>query len=593
MATPFDTWTYEDAAQAVAQSLWRPAYLAPGQSFFGGGNMAIIPSLTDGGMTAVSTGGLRRTSGLNMIWVNRAFVFGDHWQGGYGWIGPMPQSNDPGYAETFAEIYRGFTSRNVIGEVVFRHTSGVVGREPRWGLALKRALATDEVMTTQEQALIDEAEALLTQWWDMRRVHEWMQRYVTTLLYAGRATLRLYVPDGLLDGVTDAITGAARRVISAATVEEALSKIWLDHPLPEQATVAIDEDTQQQAGVLLYEVGVKSTGLGSPERRSEITYADGDTTVVRILVGEEQTEYRLDFGGHLTMFESRRPALITPQAQESQRALNLALSMLPRNVVTGGFLERILLNAQMPGEWITDPSTGQKRFHPEPYYAGAGTTNFVQGVQYEQDGKTVLANPSVHFRDPVPVTASIDAKKSHYEDILEETRQAHVLMTNDLRASGKSREQGRADFEADLTLTKSHAESVGRWVIITVLAMGEALAGTPGKYTKQLRATFACQIDTGPLDAQERAANDASVGKTLSRETAMERNGVVDVDAELQRMNAEPAAQIALVTAQATAIKTLTDAGAGLVAAAVVADLGEDDVAELGKPATFTAPVVQ
>ncbi|MGI8765688.1 MAG: hypothetical protein ACR2KM_04120, partial [Gemmatimonadaceae bacterium] len=537
--------------------------------------------------------GLGQLSTLAMIRVNRAFLYGDHWQGGYGWIGPMPQGNDPGFAETVREIRRAFTSRNAIGEVVSRHMSGVVGREPRWGLSLKRALKQDEAPSDAEQALIDEAEALLTTWWDRRKVHQWLQRFVTTLAYAGPSALRLYVPDGLLDDKVDATTKAVTRAVTASSVEEGLSKLWLDHPLPEQCTVAVDEDTQQIAGVLLYETGKKTTGQGSPERRAEITYADGDQTVVRILDGANSTEYRLDFGGHLTIFEARRSPIITPQVQESQRALNLALSMLPRNVVTGGFLERVLLNAQMPGEWVTDQTTGQKRFYPEPYYTGAGTTNFVQGVQYDQDGKTVLANPSVHYRDPVPVTASIEAKRSHYEDILEETKQAHVLMNQDARASGKSREQARADFESDLTRTKTFSEAAGRWIITTALAMAEAFAGTPGLYTNQLRATFACQIDTGPLTAQERTANDASVGKTLSRETAMERNGIVDVDAELQRMNAEPSAQIALVTAQATAIKTLTDAGAGLVAAAVVADLSEEDVVELEKPATFTQPVTQ
>ncbi|MGI8766580.1 MAG: hypothetical protein ACR2KM_08720, partial [Gemmatimonadaceae bacterium] len=106
MPTPFDAWTYEDAAQVMAQSLARPEYLAPGQNY--GGSMqftstALVTSITTGEMTAYgagsgSYGGLGQLSTLAMIRVNRAFLYGDHWQGGYGWIGPMPQGNDPGFA---------------------------------------------------------------------------------------------------------------------------------------------------------------------------------------------------------------------------------------------------------------------------------------------------------------------------------------------------------------------------------------------------------------------------------------------------------------------------------------------------------------
>lgn len=610
MATPFDRWTYQDAQGALSAELLRPIVPLPGLLTAGIRTALVIsPSAGVGDPVAAldkgTAGALTRAGGafLAGVWgmptmalltaINRRFVFGDHWQGGAGWIGPKPQPGDPGFSETMLEIRRAFTSRNVIGEVVGRHMSGVIGREPRWGLALRRALKQDEEPSAAEQALIDEAEALLTVWWDARKVMKTLQRCVVTMLYAERAPLRLYVPPGMLEDQQDERTGTMTRVITADSVEAALTKLWLEDPIPEQATVATDDDTKQDIGVFVSQVSVGATGEPKYEPVAELTYADGDKTVVRMVDKSATTEYRLAFGGRLTMFEPSRTPIVSPQVQESQRALNLALSMLPRNVVTGGFLERILLNAQMPGTWETD-AQGNKKFIPEPYFAGAGTTNFVQGVQYEDgQGKTVVATPSVQFREPVPVAPSVDAKRSHYEDILEEVKQAHVLMNQDARASGKSREQARADYEADLLVTKTELEAAGRWVLETVLAMAEAFAGSPGKYTEQLRATFACQIDTGPLTAQERAANDASVGKTLSRETAMERNGVADVDAELQRMNAEPAAHLDMLTKQSTIITNLTTAGATLEAAATVAELDEDQIKELTTPETFTAPVTQ
>jgi hypothetical protein len=145
---------------------------------------------------------------------NRLFVDGDHWQQGQGWIGPSPQPGQDGFDETLRELQRSFTSRNAIGETTERHAQALLGREPAFGLTVRRALAEGEEATAQEQAKIDEAEAALTAWWDVRGIAGTLAEATRTVLWAadpdghGRAPLRLYVPRGfLLDGEMD-VTGA-------------------------------------------------------------------------------------------------------------------------------------------------------------------------------------------------------------------------------------------------------------------------------------------------------------------------------------------------------------------------------------------------
>lgn len=519
---------------------------------------------------------------------NRLFVQGNHWQDGAGWIGPRPMGGEEGAQEVLAEIARGFTSRNVVAEIIERHVSAVLGREPAWTFTPRRALKEDEEPNEQEARSIDEAEVFLTTWWDERDLNGWLQRAITTLLWASRAPFRLYVPTGLLaeerrrngDGAED-----VQRVVRASSIDQALGVIFPDHPDVESATVATNDDTKRPVGIFLYE--------RQGREHAELTFLDESTvdtngvrrTVIRSLAGDGSSEVVHDLGGRITMMELRRPLFITTQIQQGQRALNLALSMIPRNVVTGGFLERVIMNAQMPGEWedVTDENgqpTGEKRFKPDPYHTGAGTTNFLSGIEYtDAEGKTHLASPSVAWREPVDVSSSEKAKRAHYQDILEEADQAHVLIAGDATASGVSREQARMDFLWSLMLTVPRVNALGRWLLETALAMAETFIGKPGQYTKPLRATFVCRVDAGPLSADERRMIVESADKGyIARETAMSMLGVEDVDAELAKIAEQTGSMLDLSKKQAEALSAWTTAGISLEVAAKLIGLSDEQL---------------
>jgi hypothetical protein len=529
--------------------------------------------------------------------VNRAFVFGNHWQGGDGWIGPAPQPSETGYNQTMQAIERAFTSRNAIGEVVQRHAAGLMGREPDWGFAPRRAMDVVEKPTASEQSLIDEAEALLTEWWDKRKVHALLQRACGYVTWATRAAVRLYIPEGLLPEAksgagngngASATTRVITRLASAKDLASALDLIHIAVPLYNEALLVTDEKTQQQCGVVRYlyydEDADEQVDL------AELTYIDGEQTIIRTFTDDEDDAgqtYRLPLGKRLTLYEMRRDLLITQQVQQMQRALNLAVSMLPRNVVTGGFLERVLLNAQMPGHWVasTDPNTPDK-FVPDDYVTGAGTTNFIQGTQHTDpdSGKTSVATPSIHWRPPVEPKPAIEAAQEHYSEILHECDQMHVLTVSDGKIGWQSREQARADYEGSLRLTQSEAEACGRWVIETPLALAEAITGQPGKFTKLLRASFACRADTGPVDAAERAQNDKSYqAGTMSQETTMQRNGIADPDAEITRITAQPGGDIAVLEKRAAIYATLASVG-DAYGAAIIAGFTPAEAKALAGP---------
>src|SRR3954468_22627926 len=123
---------------------------------------------------------------------------GDHWQGGWGWAGPMVSTDNPSYQTLWSEILKMFCSRNVIREIVKTHVNGILGRPMRWALVPVRAAADERTATPDAlKTLIAEASAIVQAWLESRRAHELMRSFLTDLLLPrGGAELRLCLPSG-------------------------------------------------------------------------------------------------------------------------------------------------------------------------------------------------------------------------------------------------------------------------------------------------------------------------------------------------------------------------------------------------------------
>jgi len=62
-----------------------------------------------------------------------AFLKGDHWYKGLGYIGPIPtDTNGKDAQDIIQKIHKTFVSRNVTKETMRRGVTGLLGNEPAW-----------------------------------------------------------------------------------------------------------------------------------------------------------------------------------------------------------------------------------------------------------------------------------------------------------------------------------------------------------------------------------------------------------------------------------------------------------------------------
>jgi len=478
---------------------------------------------------------------------NLDFLNGNHFGGDDGtyWVGPRRTAQDVLYRESMAEIQRTFVSHNVVAEVTNRHVNGVLSRELHWGFVPDRPLKETtsinpdtgqetkerEKPTPAEQTLIDEAQAALMRWWEMRSVSQILQQALAGGLSIMRSPLRIYVPPGLLsEGGT----------LHADDLIMAMEFIWLQFLgfdedalqfIIPTATVYTDKKTRKDIGVFSYKED-EATIL-------EVTYLDElGNTVIRTMddKGDTQPPIVIPLKKRLTMFEMQRFALISQQIISQQKALNMTLTMKQRNAVQGGFLERVLMNVKVPGS--TDPETGE--FTPDPLYVGAGTTNLFQSETFtDTEGKTFVLPGSVTYRDPVAANTFIETENSQYTGMLQETHQLHYTLASEGSVSGESRKQARDSFQKDLLYSASKVETLTRWVLETVLALGANFSGAPDRFIG-LRAYVQVKVDSGPVSADDmRVAAEMRERGIWDWETAASATGVNDVDAMKIRLAEE------------------------------------------------------
>lgn len=535
---------------------------------------------------------------------NLAFYDGDHWQKGDAWTGPMLPSSHAQYTTALTNVEKGFVSKNVIAEVVDRHIAGILGRSPNWTPAVRRPLEQDEEPNKEEQDLIKEAQAALTEWLDgqygiaprergqneikLCTPFEVAQLAVGSALLTRRGVFRLFVtPAAVIPNEQNQLT------VEQDPLAESIKKIFVQHTESSQAGVVIDKDTMDKVGIYSYK---QDDGL----EFVELSYLDSENTLLRITnrrttlrggqpkrgqknLSEQTTS--LPLGGRLTIYEMERSLLIGESVRQAQKALNKAKTMNSRNLDSGGFLERIFLNAQMPGAWEDDPDNpGKKMFVPANIYLGPGTASWLSGIETtDSEGRKALASPSVVYRDPVPSTTFIESGTDYYRGILEETDQLHVLISGDATASGESRLQAKDDFLKSLLITKDELDAALTWLLETVLKMAAYFAATPDRFDG-LRIVVDSQVDLGIIGSDEQQQVISAVdGELLSQETGMRRIKVQDPAAEKALIQTEAAGSLSGLKQRADIIKTLADAGVDFRTGGEIAGLDSNQLALLKK----------
>lgn len=474
----------------------------------------------------------------------RALVDGDQFQAGDLWLGELPAEH-----AVREKLARGIVSENILHQGIWRHMAGILGREPRWGLVTRAAAgarvspaeaALDDATEQQRDTRIAAIEAALVSWWDRRAVTETLRRALLIALQEGRAPLRLYVPAGLMQR-RETPAGEAWEVPRIADLTEALAYLYLDAVEPAVAGVHIDPDTKQPLGLFTF--------TEAQQQVVEISYVDGDYTVIRQL-REDGVErgVALPLGGQLPIFDIRRDSIITEQVIQNQKALTLTLTQLMRNVNLAGNREVGYVGVEPPYHWEAthagDPAAepdgagGYRRKVLDPVPVGPGKRNFykTEVTTDEQGNERPLVNPLINVLEPVAVDTFLATANMQRAAALNQMQQAHMLMADQATASGKSREQARAEFKTSLEITKLALDTAGRWLIETALAWAATFQGRAAAYT-DLRAEFGAIVDTGPLSADEQRLLMERVEKgTLSLESFLALVGQDDPDAERARI---------------------------------------------------------
>jgi hypothetical protein len=125
-------------------------------------------------------------------------------------------------------------------------------------------------------------------------------------------------------------------------------------------------------------------------------------------------------------------------------------------------------------------------------------------------------------------------------------------------------------------------ELAGRWLITTLVAMGELIIGDPGKYTKTLKPVFKCRPFYGPLSTNDRKQNVEEAEKGfLARVTAMALNGTDDTAGEMALIQDQEGSTLGLMKAQVEVANLLYAMGFGQFAALVAAKMPEEEARKL------------
>lgn len=254
----------------------------------------------------------------------------------------------------------------------------------------------------------------------------------------------------------------------------------------------------------------------------------------------EGSYFEIDLGGRFTVFEIKRPSLITPSVTQNQKAINFTLTMMLRNVAYGGNRNTNITNAQRPGRWENDPITGERRFIPDEAASlsvSPGAVNFIQGIPvFDNEGTlTGYSTPTVVSSDPVSPDTFIKTFDLFAVAMYRNFRQAYVLAA-EMNLSGRSRESLKDDA---VSLVKRDCDQLSV-IFRAVLQCAVLMAVDDPEYFKPLNLVvqFKPSLSTPTADQAREARANLTEGLTSLART-MTAIGIEDSDAEIILMREE------------------------------------------------------
>lgn len=443
------------------------------------------------------------------------------------WAGDLLPASDPRYAKQIDALRRSFTFRNLIRECVETLVDGIGIDEPDWSLSLARPIAQGESPSTEEAALISEAESLLTTWWDSRNIPALLVRAAVLAVAHGRQPIRPRVParfrsqDGRL---------------TPRPAPASLDGLYLELPDIEDSGIYTDPNTLERYGVtrittdrpgggvaVSYEIGrVDETG------RSVLRVVSADGTA-----SESQP---VDLGGTPWLFEMRfwRGA-VTNDVITLQDAFNVGLTNLSRNTRWAAFEKLIAIGVDPPLSESGEPVAP----------AGPGTASYLQPtVSRETEVRESNEGPVEIVREKMFAGAKVDqiqpSEPKAIQALIDQARgdiygamwQSFREMNDQATASGRSREVATGSFLRATARYGVSCEHLIRELLQFALKFAGLTQGQPGRYDA-LRVTVTCRQQVFEPSPETITAMFALLqGGVISLQTMRTIAGVADPDAE-------------------------------------------------------------
>lgn len=451
---------------------------------------------------------------------NLAFYAGDTFA--Y-WNGPAPQPDEDDYGRVMDLLERVHVNANLVAECIDTWRDALVGNDPDW------YLTRNGERPEGEDAGIAKAEQLLQSWWEWQRSLASRQRRQAPIT---EAVAQMLTTDPDATGIGSAylrVYSPLRYRDAKLPPEESYRKIGLQLCPPGSVEVERDDDN------LIWQFKYKwsTPNGGSRTETHELlesgltrsTYADGSVA-----------EY--DLGGLLPIVEMSGPCLITQSIRSLQLALNTTLTMCGQNVSLAGFVERVILNAQMPGEW--EDRGGREVFVPstEAVQFGPGRAPFLVGVPVgDPANPSGYTTPSISYRDPSPVVTFTDSFDLLRTAFYQAMGLGHLLSAGDGSLSGVSRIHIKDNWITRLGLYRPIVETAIADIFRIVLLQ---LQGMKAVDAKNLEPVVELRLNIGrPLPEEQTAVIANYNAGLISRTRAMSGVGVEDPDAELELINRE------------------------------------------------------
>lgn len=346
---------------------------------------------------------------------NWDYYIGNHRQF---WTGPVLPKTHPMYEQVNAEIDRLFHPYNICSEIVDQYVSGLIGKKFSWSLKNKNGESSDK------------AESIITDWFEWQTevgvdidLGDPISTAITQMLVrdqgngSGSGYLRLYEP-------------------ALYSKLEPYQRIVVHAPAPGQMSVERNIQGILWKAEYFYGDGQKEIYELLPDGKTKITNEDTEEVII------------VDYGGRLPIVEFKGSSLITDAIKKGQNSINKTLTIKDINVENAGFLERVILNAMPPGAYVED-SEGKKTFKRDPksLEIGANLITMITGLPIgDPDAPEGYTNPSVEYRNPVPVETFRESLAIDIATIYFQTGLAYLLSSGDGKISGKSRLTLKEDF---------------------------------------------------------------------------------------------------------------------------------------------------